>query len=102
MTTPITISIPHQLGRVEARRRIEDGFANLTRQFPGGGAFTQHWEGDQLTFSVKGLGQTFSGSVEVFDASVTMRIDLPGLLGTIASSLKTRLAKAGQLLLTKK
>ena len=27
MANPITVSIPHQLGRAEARRRIETGFA---------------------------------------------------------------------------
>jgi Putative polyhydroxyalkanoic acid system protein (PHA_gran_rgn) len=103
MTTPITINIPHQLGRIEARRRIETGFSNLVHQLPGiSGACSQQWDGDRLTFSVKGLGQTLSGVVDVLDASVTMQIELPGFLGTIAGRLVGRLQKAGQLLLTKK
>lgn len=102
MATPITISIPHQLGRVEARRRIETGFASLTRQLPGGGTCNEHWDGDQLTFSAAGMGQTISGAIDVLDDAVTIRIDLPGVLGMIASGLKGRLEKAGQLLLTKK
>jgi hypothetical protein len=101
MATPITISIPHQLGRAEARRRIETGFANVISQFPGGGTCNQRWDGDQLSFSVAGLGQTLSGVVDVLDAAVTMRIELPGFLGLIASGLRRRLEKAGQLLLTK-
>ena len=102
MTTPITISIPHQLGRAEARRRIESGFASIVRQLPGGGTLNERWNGDQLTFSAAGMGQTISGVVDVLDASVTMKITLPGVLGVIASGLKSRLEKAGQLLLTKK
>ena len=103
MATPITISIPHQLGRTEARRRIETGFASIVRQLPGGGSTRiERWDGDRLTFSFTGLGQTVSGVVDVLDAAVTLEIELPGVLGTIASSLKGRLQKAGQLLLKKK
>jgi hypothetical protein len=102
MATPITISIPHQLGRAEARRRIETGFESIIRQLPGGGTSNQRWDGDQLTFSVAGMGQTISGVVDVLDASVTMTIELPGVLGLIAGGLKSRLEKAGQLLLTKR
>ncbi len=103
MATPLSVRIPHQLGRAEARRRIESGFANIVGQLPGGnGSFSQRWDGDRLTFSVSGMGQTVSGAVEVFDTSVTMDLELPGLLGTLASGLKGRIQKAGQLLLTRK
>jgi len=102
MSTPISITIPHQLGRVEARRRIETGFASLVRQLPGGGTCQEHWDGDELSFSVGGMGQTISGVIDVLDAAVTIKIELPGIFGAIASALKGRLEKAGQLLLTKK
>lgn len=103
MATPLSVRIPHQLGRAEARRRIESGFANIVRQLPGGsGSFSQRWDGDRLTFSASGMGQTVSGAVEVFDTAVTMDLELPGLLGMLASGLKGRIQKAGQLLLTRK
>ena len=103
MSTPITISIAHQLGRAEARRRIESGFTNMIQQVPGtGSAFTQHWEGDRLNFGMAVMGQTVQGSIDVLDAEVKMHIELPGVLGMIAASLKGGLQKAGQLLLTKK
>lgn len=102
MTTSITVHIPHQLGRVEARRRIETGFAKVVRQLPvGGGACSERWDDDRLTFSVAAMGQTVGGSVEVFDAMVTMRFDLPGLLGLLAGGLKGRLEQAGRKLLTR-
>jgi hypothetical protein len=103
MATPISISIPHQFGRAEARRRIETGFAKIVGQLPGSaGTFRERWDGDRLTFSVLGLGQTVSGIVDVLDAAVTMELELPGVLGMIASGLKGRIQSAGQLLLTKK
>jgi hypothetical protein len=103
MATPLTVSIPHQLGRAEARRRIETGFAKMIRVLPGGvGHCSERWEGDRLVFSVATLAQTVAGVIDVGDAAVTMEIQLPGVLGLIASGLKGRLQKAGQLLLTKK
>jgi hypothetical protein len=103
MTTPLTINIPHQLGRTEARHRIETGFAKSLPGLPGGlGAISQRWEGDRLVFSVAALAQTITGFVDVGDAAVTMEIHLPGVLGLIAGGFKGRLQKAGQLLLAKK
>ena len=102
MATPITISIPHQLGRAEARRRIEAGFMKLVQLVPGSaGVRSQHWDGDRLTFSVMAMGQTVSGVMDVLDAAVTMQIELPGVLGVIARGFKDRLQKMGQQLLTK-
>ena len=103
MTSPIVISIPHQLGRAEARRRIEVGFGKIIRLLPGSsGAPIERWDGDRLIFSVAAAGQTVSGVIHVLDAAVTMEIELPGFLRVITGGLKERLQKAGQLLLTKK
>jgi len=102
MATPINVSIPHQLGRAEARRRVEAGFAKMIHVLPGSGTCNEQWDGDRLTFGVAAMGQTVTGVVHVLDAAVTMEIELPGLLGMIAGSLSDRLRKVGQLLLTKK
>lgn len=102
MAEPVRVSIPHQIGRAEARRRIEAGFGKLFQQLPGGGgAGQQRWDGDRLEFSVTAMAQTISGSIDVLDTSVTIEVQLPGLLGQIAGAFKGRLQKAGQLLLTK-
>jgi putative polyhydroxyalkanoic acid system protein len=102
MPPPIAVSIPHQLGRAEARRRIENGFAKIVRLLPGStGTASEHWEGDRLRFAVAAMGQTVTGVIDVLDAVVTMEIELPGVLGVIAGAFKDRLRKTGQLLLTK-
>jgi hypothetical protein len=96
----ITVSIPHKLSRLEARRRIETGFAKILRQVPGSaGTCSERWDGDRLNFAVGAMGQTISGVVDVLDDAVTMQIELPGMLGLIAGALKNKLQSAGQLLL---
>lgn len=103
MATPITISIPHQLGRAEARRRIDSGFAQLVQQVPGSSGIGQErWEGDRFSFTLGALGQSVAGDIDVQDTAVTMRIELPGVLGMLAGALEGKLKKAGQLLLTKR
>ena len=104
MATPITVSIPHQLGRAEARRRIETGFAKITHLLPGGagGNCSERWDGDRLIFGVAAMGQTVTGVITVLDAAVTMEVELPGVLSLIAGGLKDRLQTVGRLLLTKK
>ena len=103
MATPLVVTIPHQLGRAEARRRIENGFSRIVDVLPGGaGQCNQRWDADRLVFAVSAVGQSVSGVIDVGDAAVTMEIELPGVLGLLAGGLKGRLRKAGTLLLTKK
>jgi hypothetical protein len=100
VATPIIVTIPHQLGRAEARRRIQTGFVKIVHALPGGaGIASERWDGDQLVFEVAAMGQTIAGVIDVLDTAVTMQIELPGVLGMIAGGLRDRLQKVGQLLL---
>ncbi len=60
------------------------------------------WSGDQLNFQAQALGQHVGGRLQVLDSAVHMELDLPPFLAMIASTLKGRLQKEGQLLLDKK
>ncbi len=103
MSKPITVSVPHQLGRAEARKRIDEGFGDLSRHLGGSaGALDKRWEGDRLNFSLTSFGQSISGHVDVADAVVTVEVLLPGFLAMIAQRVRGTLRKEGQLLLTKK
>ena len=102
MSRCITISIPHELGQAEARRRIDDGFSRFSGQF-GGGAQMLHktWDGDRLDFAVRALGQSITGRMDVAADNVRLEVDVPAFLAMIADKLKGRLKKEGQLLLEK-
>lgn len=103
MGSPVIVSIPHQLGRAEARRRIEGGFAKIVNLLPGSsGTVSERWDGDRLIFNVATLGQTVSGVIQVHDTTVVMEMELPVVLRVIASGLRQRLQKMGQRLLTRR
>ena len=104
MSKPVTVNIPHQLGRLEARRRIDEGLGRLTQQLSGGAtAMVDHsWVGDRLSFSVTAMGQAVRGFVDVLDDEVRLEVLLPGFLAMLAGKVKGRLQKEGQLMLEKK
>ncbi|HEY2356651.1 MAG TPA: polyhydroxyalkanoic acid system family protein [Phenylobacterium sp.] len=103
MAQPISVTIPHQLGRAEARKRIDEGFGDLSRHLGGSaGALEKSWEGDRLSFSLTSFGQSITGYVAVADTAVTVEVLLPGFLAMIAGKVKGTLQKEGQLLLTKR
>lgn len=103
MSKPVIVNIPHDLGREEARRRLETGFGRLREQIAGKAlAFGERWEGERLHFDAAALGQKVSGRVDVLEKSVRIEVDLPWVLASIAEKVQGRLRKAGTLLLEKK
>ncbi len=102
MSKAVTVTIPHELGRAEARRRVDAGFGDLSRHLGGLGAVSKSWDGDRLSFSFSTVGQAISGFIDVADRAIRLEVLLPGFLGMIAGQVKGRLQKEGQLLLEKK
>jgi hypothetical protein len=102
MTRPVAITIPHELGVAEARRRIEDGFVRIEKQLGGMGQVDKSWDGDRMSFNGKVMGQAITGRLDVRETAVLMEIDLPTMLALIADKITGRVKKEGQLLLEKK
>ena len=104
MSKPIHISIPHQLGRDEARRRIAEGFDKIGGQIgpAAAKALKTSWTGDRMDFAVKAMGQSVTGNVDVQEACVVMEVMLPAVLAAMAGMVKDRVQHEGQLMLEKK
>ena len=106
MARPVTVNIPHALGKDEARRRIEEGFGRMRQQMTGGIGgmltFDERWEGDRLHFEDRGLGQTLTGRLDVRADAVEIQLDLPEILAALADRITGRLRQEGQKLLEKK
>lgn len=88
----LTISIPHQLGRAEAKRRIGD----LATQFQGQAGdmlsgVEQRWDGDTLHFVVGAVGQSISGTAHVAEQTVNLDIALPWMLSLLAGTVKKQI-----------
>jgi hypothetical protein len=100
------MNVPHNLGKEEARRRLDEGFGRVQQQMTGGMAgllaWQQSWDGDRLNFQAGGLGQVIAGRIDVFTDSIHLEVDLPEFLVAIADKIKARLTTETQKLLLEK
>jgi hypothetical protein len=103
MTAPLTVSIPHHLGKAEAGRRLKSGLGKVREGYGHLLAVQEEtWTGDCLQFRVSALGQAASGTIEVMEDRVNLVVFLPWLLAKLASAIQPLVQKEGTLLLEKK
>jgi len=103
MNAPLTVSIPHRLGKEEAVRRLKGGMSHIASNL--GALITveqEVWEGDTLTFQMRGFGQSASGTIVVFEDSVRIDVMLPWLIAKLGEKLLPALKQQTTLLLEKK
>ena len=102
MSDTVTATIGHGLGKVEAVRRLKEGFAR-TKGHLGPIAIEQEtWDRDTLRFHMRGLGQSAAASIEVLEDALRIEVTLPSLLAKVAKRLLPILRKETTLLLEKK
>jgi hypothetical protein len=103
VTEPVIVVIGHRLGKVDAVRRLKEGFARTNGHLgPMIVVEQQTWEGDTLHFHMHALGQTAAASIEVLEDALRIQVALPWLLAKAAKSLLPILRKQATLLLEKK
>lgn len=88
MATPLTLDIPHQLGKAGVRARLDGGIGRLGEKIPGGATVEHRWDGDTLHFTVQAMGQSVKSTATVFDRHVHAVVDLPGFLAMLAGPIK--------------
>ena len=103
MSKPITVSIPHRLGKDEARRRLEAGLTSVRSHFGSVLRVDEEvWSGDALAFKASAMGQQTSGTVTVAEDHVQVDVMLPWALGLLAEKATALIRARGQLMLDKK
>ncbi len=103
MTKPLIVSIPHNLGKDEAIRRMKNGLGSVTAQYGNVVKVDREvWNGDRLDFAVTAMMQQVSGNIDVADDHVRLEVTLPWLLAKLANGAQALIQDKGKLLLEKK
>jgi putative polyhydroxyalkanoic acid system protein len=102
MSAPLVVSIPHRLGREEAVRRLKGGLGRAAASVPVLKVDEERWDGDQMFFRVRAMGQAASGHINVADDHVRLEVMLPWLLQRFAEMAQVAIRNRGKLLLTKR
>jgi len=103
VSTPVTATVPHRLGKAEASRRLKAGLARAKGQF--GALITieqEEWSGDVLRFQMRALGQSASGTITVMEDSLLIAVTLPWLLAKAAERLLPQMRQQATILLEHK
>ena len=65
MSQPLLVSIPHRLGRLEARRRVDSGIGRLRPELNALlSGLDYRWEGDTLNFAASAMWQRITDRIE--------------------------------------
>ena len=103
MSDNVTVIVAHRLGKVEAVRRLREGFARANGQLgPMIAVEQQAWDGDTLRFRMRALGHTAAASIEALEDAVRIEVSLPWLLAKLAKQLLPMLRKEAALRLERK
>jgi len=95
------VSIPHNLGREEVRRRLHSRSHELGNAIPGGMAEVEtDWAGDdRMNLAVRAMGQNITGHIDVRDTEIAIVLALPPALGFIKPMVESAVRQQGHLLL---
>ena len=100
MSQPLLVSIPHRLGRLEARRRLDSGIGRLRSELTALlSGLDYHWEGDTLNFVASAMWQRITGRIEVLDEVVRVEIDLPWIMQLLRETISKQVRGRGVALL---
>ena len=103
MAEKVTVNVPHQHTKLEARTRIDQGFSKVQEQIGGKGVHVdQHWTGDRMDFAAHAMGQKITGNLTVEDSQIRIEVDLPWMLKALSGTVQEKLRSGTQLLLEKK
>lgn len=102
MSQPLIVSIPHRLGREEARRRLESGISRIRPELASlVSTFDYSWNGDTLNFTAVAMWQTIIGRLAVLDDAVRIEIDLPWLMRLLGDTITKQVRGRGMAMLEK-
>jgi hypothetical protein len=102
MPKPLTVTIPHSLGKREAINRLQSGLGQVRSLLASSVASIEdRWSGDRIDFRVVALGQSITGRIDVMDDVVRVEVMLPWVLATIAERLRSRIEHQGTKMLGK-
>ena|SRR5690348_8669147 len=102
MPQPLVVSIPHRLGRQEAKRRVDSGIGRLRPELAGlVSTLDYSWDEDRLNFTASAMWQTITGAIVVLDDAVRIEIELPWMLSLLADTIAKQVRGHGLAMLEK-
>jgi len=103
-TQPVTIDVPHRLGRAGARERLKSRIGDLDKHIPGGMAQVRSsWPNeDEMVLDVTAMAQHVTAHLEVRDTIVRVHVMLPPMLAFFSGMISAAVREGGERMLEDK
>lgn len=96
----LDMSVPHSLGKEEARKRIQDLLPKMKSDYADQiKDLQEEWDGDTGRFSFSIMGFPVSGTLRVNDSSVDLDGNLPFAAAFFKGKIKTVIEEKAQQIL---
>ena len=96
------VPIQHDLPKDEVRRRLRERSHELADHIPGQVQLDTDWPSeDRMTMSVRAMGQSLDGVIEIEERQVWVDVTLPPLLAFMEPVIANAMRDKGQKLLAK-
>lgn len=91
------VALPHDLGKEEVRRRLNDRSHEIAGYLPGGMADVEtDWvDDDRMAMHITAMGQTITGHIDVFEDQIVFEVKLPGMLSFVEPMIEKAIRKDG-------
>ncbi len=89
MSNAIVITLPHNLGAQEAKRRIAERMEHLRRDYLDKLAYSEvNWKDDTADVRVVAFGQTVTARILVTNDSLRIEVQLPWILAVLTGKIQ--------------
>jgi hypothetical protein len=89
MSNSIVITVPHNLGAEEAKKRIAERIDHLRRDYIDKLAYSEiNWSGDTADLRVVAFGQTATGKIDVMRDALRIEVLLPWILAALTGKIQ--------------
>jgi aspartyl/asparaginyl beta-hydroxylase (cupin superfamily) len=103
MSKPLVASVSHELGKREAKQRIESGLGEIRAHLSTfATSVEEKWTEDRLDFRLIAFGQAISGNINVFEDVIRIEVVVPAMLSLLRGQISSRIRKHGMRLLETK
>lgn len=101
---PVTIDVPHTLGRDAAKARIQSRLGELAGHIPGGAADVAHsWPAPyEMALEIGALGGRVAARLEIQESVVRVHLQLPAMLAFFSGMIGAAVREGGEKMLQDK
>lgn len=89
MSNSIVVTVPHNLGADEAKRRVVERLEHLRHDYIDKLAYSEvNWSGETADLRVVAFGQTVTGKIFIMSDSLRVEVQLPWILAALTNKIQ--------------